>query len=457
MSWRKAKIGDFIKRSKIPIDIQDNQEYKRVTIRINHNGISIRDVEKGKKIGTKKQFILQSGQFVLSKIDARYGAFGIAPNEVEGAIITGNFWAYDVDFSQVNIEWFNQFTNSPQFYELCERASSGITHRKYLSESFFLNYEIDLPSVDVQQTLIEEVKKLKAEGLNLSSELNTQLSYLKQLRQAFLQEAMQGKLCLTELVGANAETGQQLLEKIKAEKAQLIKDKKLKKEKELPPIKPEEIPFEIPENWVWCRLGELLMFSEAGKSYKCIETPIARCEWGVIKVSAVSWDDFLEDKNKLYSVDKPDDISAQIHEGDFLISRANTSELVGKSVVVKSISKNLLLSDKTIRFKFSNFISPDYINLCNNSKHARVYYAKMGTGSSPSMKNITREHMKCLLIPLPPFKEQNLIVARIELLNQTCNELEESIKQSQVQNEQLLQQVLKEALEPKLNYKTILA
>jgi hypothetical protein len=48
-----------------------------------------------------------------------------------------------------------------------------------------------------------------------------------------------------------------LLKKIKAEKAKLIAEKKIKKEKDLPPIKPEEIPFEIPENWVWCRLGEI--------------------------------------------------------------------------------------------------------------------------------------------------------------------------------------------------------
>ena len=80
MSWKKVKIGDFLKRSKIPVDIEDNQYYKRVTIRTKHQGVSLRDEIIGKKIGTKKQFILKKGQFVLSKIDARYGAFGIAPN-----------------------------------------------------------------------------------------------------------------------------------------------------------------------------------------------------------------------------------------------------------------------------------------------------------------------------------------------------------------------------------------
>ena len=87
MNWKKTKIGDFLKRSKIPVDIKDDKTYGRVKIRIKHNGVSLRDTAKGKKIGTKKQFILKAGQFILSKIDARYGAFGVAGREVEGAII----------------------------------------------------------------------------------------------------------------------------------------------------------------------------------------------------------------------------------------------------------------------------------------------------------------------------------------------------------------------------------
>ena len=86
MSWQAVKIGDFLKRSKIPIDIEDSEEYKRVTIKGKHQGVSLRDIERGKNIGTKKQFVLKEGQFILSKIDARYGAFGIAPKEVDDAI-----------------------------------------------------------------------------------------------------------------------------------------------------------------------------------------------------------------------------------------------------------------------------------------------------------------------------------------------------------------------------------
>ena len=291
---------------------------------------------------------------------------------------------------------------------------------------------------------IIEFQKTQFNGKILNKQLTHQLSLLKQLRQSFLREAMQGKIVPQIASEGHA---RDLLEKIKAEKQKLIAEKKIKKEKELPPITPEEIPFEIPENWVWCRLGELSLFSEAGNSFKCVEIPVSNKEWGVIKVSAISWDVFLEDKNKIYSKTQPDDIKAQINVGDFLISRANTSELVGKSVVVKSISKNLLLSDKTIRFKFSNFVSTDYVHLCNNyTKYARDYYALMGTGSSPSMKNITREHMRNLLIPLPPFSEQNRIVAKLEELMAYCDKLEASITASKEYNENLLQVLLRETL-----------
>ncbi|MGN7863098.1 restriction endonuclease subunit S [Chryseobacterium sp. 22458] len=438
------KFGDFLKRSKISIDLDDSLDYKRVTIKIKHGGVSLRDIEIGKKIGTKKQFILKKGQFVLSKIDARYGAFGIAPAEVDNAIITGNFWAYDVDLSMIDIDWFNQYTNSKDFYDVCERASSGITHRKYLSEIQFLNNEVNLPSLQDQKKAVKKINNLKAFGNNLSKEINYQLNLIKDIRQAFLREAMQGKLVSNET--SDGKTGADLLAEIQAEKAQLIKEKKIKKPKPLPPISEGEIPFDIPENWTWCRLREITKYSEAGTSFKCQEIPINNQEWGVLKVSAVSWDKFDENANKLYSKLPPEDLRAKVNKNDFLISRANTSELVGKSVIVNKIARNLLLSDKIIRFHFFDQINKSYVNTVNNSYTSRIYYSSKGTGSSPSMKNITREVMENLIIPLPPIEIQERIVAKLDELMDHCDALEEQIKQSQQTNDLLLQQVLREAL-----------
>jgi len=448
MSWQKTKIGDFLIRSKIPVDIQDSKEYKRVTIRINHNGVSLRDVEKGKKIGTKKQFILKSGQFILSKIDARYGAFGIAPNEVDGAIITGNFWAYDFHKSKINIDWLNQYTNSPEFYEICERASSGITHRKYLDEDVFLNHEIYLPDADEQKIVIENVHEQRKSFSFLTDEIILQQDLAKQLRQSFLREAMQGKL-----VKQNTKDGYatDLLKKIKVEKEKLIVEKKLKKEKELQPIKEEEIPFKIPENWVWCRLGEIVYDMEGGKSPNCLHQPAQGNEWGVIKTTAVQEMYFLENENKVLPKGFVVNKQHKVLENDLLITRAGPKNRVGIVCCVENLTKNLILSDKTIRIKHSKtLLHSKYIAIALNSPLIKPCIERKMTGMADSQVNISQNNMKGFPIPLPPLQEQKRIVNKLEEVMKLCDELQQSIKQSKIENEKLLQGALRDALRNKV-------
>lgn len=91
-----VRIGSFLTRRRDPIEIQDGVIYKRVTISTKDCIISIRDEKDGKDINTKNQFVIHKGQFILSKIDARNGAFGVVPEKLDGGIITSNFWTYDV-------------------------------------------------------------------------------------------------------------------------------------------------------------------------------------------------------------------------------------------------------------------------------------------------------------------------------------------------------------------------
>src|SRR4051812_24922802 len=91
-----VRLGELIRRMKDDVEVEDSATYRRLTIHLNNKGVSIRDELLGREIGTKKQFVVISGQFLLSKIDARNGAFGIIPSHVIRGIITGNFWAYVV-------------------------------------------------------------------------------------------------------------------------------------------------------------------------------------------------------------------------------------------------------------------------------------------------------------------------------------------------------------------------
>lgn len=173
----KIKIGEILERVRDPIEIEDLKSYKRITIRINHQGVSVRDIVKGASIGTKNQFRVSAGDFILSKIDARQGAFGIIPQEADGGIITGNFWTYRVKNKKVNIDWFLQFTQSGHFLDLCKRSSSGNTHRKYLNEEIFLNHELDVPELDSQFKIIENIKLCK----RLEAEISTLQHRVSQL------------------------------------------------------------------------------------------------------------------------------------------------------------------------------------------------------------------------------------------------------------------------------------
>lgn len=153
--YELMKIGEFLTRNKIQIIVQDNIEYKRVTIKMNNNGIFLRDIIIGKKIGTKKQFLIKEGQFLLSKIDARNGAFGVVTKEVDNAIITGNFWTFDVNYSMVDPHFLSLITTTKQFMKFAQSASSGTTGRHYLKESRFLDVKIPLPSLEIQTKIVK--------------------------------------------------------------------------------------------------------------------------------------------------------------------------------------------------------------------------------------------------------------------------------------------------------------
>ncbi len=251
---------------------------------------------------------------------------------------------------------------------------------------------------------------------------------VQSLRAAILQLAVQGKLTAQwRKAHPDVEPATELLSRIQAEKAALVKAKKIKKEKPLPPVDAAEVPFGVPEGWVWCRLGEIQLDIEAGKSPKCHSTPAEENQWGVIKMSAISWGIFNSEENKTLPADIPPFIDKEIMPKDFILTRANTAELIARSVVVPDDCRSkLLLNDKTLRVIFSEALSIKYLNLYNNSFSAREYYAINSSGTSNSMKNISRAAIKGLPVPLPPLSEQHAIVQAVEELLGLCTALEEA-------------------------------
>lgn len=159
-AWPKRKIGELLTRVKDDVQIDDFTTYGRITIRMAGKGVVLRDRVIGSEIGTKRQFIARSGQFVLSKIDARNGAFGVLPDDCDNAIVTGNFWVFDVDQSQLDSRFFNYLSKSPEFVAACVAASDGTTNRRYLQEDAFLDMAIPTPDIAAQQALVARLDAL---------------------------------------------------------------------------------------------------------------------------------------------------------------------------------------------------------------------------------------------------------------------------------------------------------
>lgn len=307
--------------------------------------------------------------------------------------------------------------------------------------------EIPLPTLNEQHEFVKSYKELEIKSSELSSELTHQLFLVKQLRQAFLREAMQGKLIPQD---PNDEPASELLKKIKAEKEQLIKEKKIKKEKELPPIKRKEIPFEIPESWTWCRLGEIALNVQYGTSERADmpsnNVPVLRMnniQSGKIDLSSLKYvKAAIDDLPHLY-----------LKNGDLLFNRTNSYELVGKSAVYHGKDDVMTFASYLIRVQFPISISVDFINNFINSNLCRVTQLEPEIIQQNGQANFNGTKLKNIICPFPPIKEQRHIVAKLEQLEKYCDDLEQSIKQSQIENSRLLQQVLRDALQPKNEYK----
>ncbi|WP_138998950.1 restriction endonuclease subunit S [Rhodococcus zopfii] len=246
---------------------------------------------------------------------------------------------------------------------------------------------------------------------------------LKRVRQAILDLAVRGRLTHRD---PNDVHVAELLERIAAERDRLVKAKEIRKQRLPAPIDADEPKFDLPEGWEWSGLGQLILFSDSGWSPACLPSLRSdQSEWAVLKVSAVSWGTFRSDEHKLLTPGLAPRPQIEVRDGDFLMSRANTAELVGRSVVAVDPPPRLMLSDKHVRLRFLDRVTAEFVNLVNGSTRAREYYGSVATGTSDSMRNITRDQILALPIPVPPIEEQRRIVDVVVRLTSRCDELEQ--------------------------------
>lgn len=170
---------------------------------------------------------------------------------------------------------------------------------------------------------------------------------------------------------------------------------------------------DLPNGWVRTPLANLLLRIEAGLNVKCEERPPGQGELGLVKISAVTWGRFDENQSKTLPPSEKPDPTRRISVGDLLLSRANTIELVGASVIVDRLNRNLFLSDKVLRLVVHE-PSKRWINYALKTPALRKAIGEASSGNQLSMRNISQDKLGQLVLPLAPEPEQKRIADKLD-------------------------------------------
>lgn len=274
-------------------------------------------------------------------------------------------------------------------------------------------------------------------------EKNNQLELQKALKQSILSEALQGKL--TEKwreENPTIEVASKLLERIKKEKTQLIKEKKLKKEKSLPPITKQEIPFELPVDWVWCRLGDIIMNADNLNIHNELKSNELI---NYIDIDAIDNKKQVIRESKLLPVNQLSSRARRVlKKGNILYSLVRP--YLHNLAIIEDEKPNYIGSTGFAVFDCL-VIENKYIFWLLLSKYIEdTYMGFMDGFNSPS---ITHDQFKSTIIPIAPLEEQKIIIHRIEALIDNCQILDSEITLSEQYAQILMQAVLKEIFEVK--------
>ena len=233
------------------------------------------------------------------------------------------------------------------------------------------------------------------------------------MKKSILQMAMQGKLVEQR---SEEGTADELYEQIVAEKAQLIKDGKIKKEKPLPEITEDEIPFEIPSSWIWVRWGELSFSIQYGYNAPAL----SEGHYRMVRISDIQDNKVLWETVPYCKIEDKEVATYLLEKNDILFAR--TGGTVGKSFLVKDVPYEAVYAGYLIRTRYnSERLAPEYLKFFMESQ---LYWQQLRNGTiATAQPNCNGQTLAKMMIPIPPFEEQKRIIAKIEELLPYCDQL----------------------------------
>ena len=242
------------------------------------------------------------------------------------------------------------------------------------------------------------------------------------LKTTVLDLAARGKLTVQNKADGSAAES---LQGIDAEKRNLEMTGTLRKEKPLPDVSHKEIPFLLPDGWLWVRIGRLALFTQYGTSQKAekLGAGIPVLAMGNINSGKVDIN-----SDKCIPEDSEELPELFLEPGDLLYNRTNSYELVGKTGLFNGPPKSVTFASYLIRIRLAEaFASPKYVNWIMNSRYFRETQVVPKITKQTGQANVSGGAMRNMLIPLPPLSEQHRIVTKVDELMALCDALKSRI------------------------------
>ncbi|MBS0645690.1 MAG: restriction endonuclease subunit S [Verrucomicrobia bacterium] len=437
MAWRKVTISTFLneRKGRYKPDEAMRMKLKRIDKIDFSNNIHLNETTE-----TKTDMILvKQGDLVISGINAEKGAIAIYRGQ-EDIMATIHYSSYTYNEKEIDIDYLKWFLKSETFLStLKEQTKGGI--KTELKPNRLLPLEIYLPDKPTQKQILKKLNNIEEEVLELEENIDDTADLLKKLRQSILQDAVKGKLVPQN---PKDEPASELLKRNKAEKEKLIKQGKIKKEKPLPLINESEIPYDLPNGWAWCRLGEIADIGTGAtpltskKEYYLNGT----IPWITSSATALPFIDFAETFITQKAIDET---NCKVYpKGTLVIA------MYGQGKTRGQITELNLEAATNQACATMSFYIPDLAL----RRFVKIFFQKFynelredATGSAQPNLNMIK--IRTSIIPIPPLTEQSRIVEKVNQLMALCASLEKEIAHSKLEADYLLNAILRETFQHK--------
>lgn len=160
-------FSEIMRENKEHIVIDDKTEYRRITVKLHGVGVVNRDFVLGEKIKTKKQKLTKTNQFIVAELDAKFGAFGIIPPNLEDSIVSSHYYLFDLNIEKILPEYFDYVIRRGPYTEMIQPNVKGTTNYASIRPSRILELKIPLPTVSEQKNILERINRKKQSIIKL--------------------------------------------------------------------------------------------------------------------------------------------------------------------------------------------------------------------------------------------------------------------------------------------------